>query len=178
MAIKIPSNQIIASKYTIGKELIVESTYKNYQGYYYEFNSSYYAGKEFSTKAPKLIKVTSDKVNVLKNNPNTSVYGNLSKTFLPLNDNKIVSIPFSYNEGMRYFIKKVNDSIIKEISKQTFEQFNSNPIYQTLSFNFTYSITQKELTELDKKMPGIKDYVQYDLNNIPASSDEANPFVS
>jgi hypothetical protein len=65
-----------------------------------------------------------------------------------------------------------------QLDKKLKQKYYSNPIYQTLSFNFTYSITQKELTELDKKMPGIKDYVQYDLNNIPASSDEANPFVS
>jgi hypothetical protein len=176
MAVRVPSNQIVTSKYTIGKEFIVESTYKNYQGYYYEFNDSYYAGEKFSTTAPKLIKVTSDKINPLRKNPNTSVYGNIAKVLIS-QIGKVKSIPFSFKEGTRYFVKKENDSIIKEVDKQTFEQFTLDPIYTTLSVDFTYSISKEKLTELDKKMPGIKDYIQNDIDNIATSSDEINPFT-
>ena len=177
MAVRVPSNQIVSSKYTIGKEFIVESTYEDYQGYYYEFNNNYYAGKKFSTSAPRLVKIDSDKVNPLRKNSNTLIYGGLSKILLS-QVKKIPSIPFSYKEGIRYFVKKVNDSIIKEVEKETFEQFALDPLYQTLSVKFTYNMSETELTELDKKMPGIKTYIQNDIDNIPTSSDEANPFIN
>lgn len=176
MAVRVPSNQIVTSKYTIGKEFIVESTYEDYQGYYYSFNDSYYAGKKFSTTAPKLIKVTSDKINPLRKNPNTSIYGNIARVLIP-QTGKVKSIPFLFKEGTRYFVKKENDNIIKEVDKQTFEQLTLDPIYITLPVDFTYNMSEEKLNELDKKMLGIKDYIQNDINNIFTSSDETNPFI-
>ena len=44
MSVRIPSNQIVKSKYTIGKEYMFESTYREYQGYYYELNGKLFAG--------------------------------------------------------------------------------------------------------------------------------------
>jgi len=177
MPVRVPLNQIVTSKYTIGKEFIVESTYEDYQGYYYEFNDNYYAGKKFNIAAPKLVKLTSNKINPLKKNPNTSAYGNIAKVLVS-QLGKVKLIPFLYKEGIRYFVKKENDNVIKEVDKQTFEQFSLDPLYVSLSVNFTYNISGEKLNELDKKMPGIKDYIQSDLNNIPTSSNEVNPFTN
>ena len=48
MGLRIPQNQVVQSKYTAGKEYIIESTYREYQGYYYEFNGKYYEGNTFN----------------------------------------------------------------------------------------------------------------------------------
>jgi hypothetical protein len=176
MALKIPKNQILTSKYTSGGEYVTDKEYKNYQGYYYEVNNNIYAGKEFNTTASVLLKVNSPDVNKLITNPFTSIYGAISGVKLP--QTNISSIPFIGEEKLRYFIKKVNVNPIniKEVNKASFEQTKSDPIYQTLEVNFKYNMTDIELDNLDKQMPGIKVYLQSDL--IPnTSSDEMNPYI-
>ena len=56
MAIRIPKNIIVESKYTIGGEFILLSLYQQYQGYYYEMNGKYFAGKEFDQNAVDFVK--------------------------------------------------------------------------------------------------------------------------
>jgi len=55
MALRIPKNQIITGKYTLGKEYVILSSYAPYQGYYYNLNGRTFAGKEFDPKAPEII---------------------------------------------------------------------------------------------------------------------------
>jgi len=169
MPVRVPSNQIVTSKYTIGKEFIVESTYEDYQGYYYEFNSNYYAGKKFSTTAPKLVKVTSDKINPLVKNPKTSIYGKISKfNFLSLPFPKSISnvfenIPGDDSKYSTYYIKKTSNDgiIIRQIDKNTYDLYKNDPLYQTIEVKIDQGdvgITDEELNRAENQMPGFREW--------------------
>ena len=73
--IKIPKNKIKTGLYTSGGEFLIAKTQQRYQGYYYELNNGFYAGKEYKEDSPELIRSTSDKVNKLLSNPFTNLYG-------------------------------------------------------------------------------------------------------
>jgi hypothetical protein len=180
MAIRIPSNQVVESKYTQGGEYILLSTHREYQGYYYELNNKLFAGKEFNINAPEIIKLTSDKVNKLLLNPSTKDYGKLSN--IKIQSTQIRSIPNAptneeYDAGfkIRYFIKKVNETSfinIKEVNKDTFDNLQFNPLYQTLKVKYDLSATEEQTNDLDKKMPGLKAFLQDEY--FPTSSDESD----
>lgn len=177
MALNIPKNKIIQNKYTSGGEYVTDKEYKEYKGYYYELNNKVYAGKEFNISASVLIKADSKEINRLITNPLTSLYGAVYGGRIPQSD--ITSVPFTGEEKIRYFIKKINvvPSVIKEISGDNFQQVKTDPLYQSIEVNFKYSMTDAELDNLDKQMPGIKAYLQLDL--IPnTSGDENNPYIS
>ena len=177
MPLRIPKNQIVFN-YTSGKEYIVLSTQKEYQGSYYEINGKFFAGKEFNTNAPEIIKLTSNRVNLPQQNPNTEVYSKLSGVTLD-SPSELISIPFDGIEKIRFFIKNLFKipHVIKEVNKNDFDKVKSNPVYQTLEVNFRYTMKEEELNALDRKMPGIKLHIQDDL--IPrTSSDETNPYVN
>jgi hypothetical protein len=174
---KIPSNIIKENQYTIGKEFIIKDTYKDYQGYYYELNGKYFIGKKFNINALELIKINSSEVNSLLLNSNTNFYGNISKIKIP--QNKVKSIPFApadtdFNQGykVRYFTKQININpiFIKEINKDQFIQLQTNSLYQTLEIKYYFDLTDNELNELNKKMPGIKEYLSSYV--LPTSSNE------
>jgi hypothetical protein len=164
MAIRIPQNQIVESKYTVGKEYLLLSTHKEYQGYYYELNNKTFAGKEFNTNAPEIIKITSDKVNPLLLNTATYLYGLLSKVKInntkfnslsKLDDPDIDTFPDITEVTNTYYSKKINSNIIKQISKETFSELQSNPLYVTTSVNPDNS----NIDEADKIIPGLKDFI-------------------
>ncbi len=160
MALRIPQNQTVTSKYTTGKEYLLLNTHKEYQGYYYELNNKFFAGKEFNINAPEIVKITSDKVNKLLLNPSTETYGNISN--IKLNNQK----PFSYyfnkdttDNTFRYFTKKVNENIIKEINKDNYDQIITNPLYVSVALYYQSNFDENELNEAEKKIPGIKEYI-------------------
>lgn len=176
--LRVPKNKIVESKYTSGGEYIFAKTYEKYQGYYYETNGKTFAGKEFDINNKEIIKINKDTNNKLKTNPFTYVYGMLSNN--KLINSKFNSIPFSpsnkdYENGfvMRYFIKQVNSNpiIIKETDKNGLEQQTNNPLYQTLEVKYKFNISDKELDEFDKKMPGLKAFLSTEI--LPTSSDES-----
>lgn len=173
MALRIPKNQIVASKYTAGKEYMFIDTYREYIGYYYELRGKTYAGKEFSIGAPELIHIYSDQVNKSLMNPNTYIYGKVSGTKIV--QTKIESTVFTpteddYKKGskVRYFIKKMNvyPILIKEVNQITYESVKNDPLYQSLKADIKLYPTEYDLNELDKQMLGIKDY----LNSEPLAS--------
>jgi hypothetical protein len=177
MALRIPQNQIVESKYTVGKEYLLLSTHKEYQGYYYELNNKIFAGKEFNTNAPEIVKITSDKVNPLLLNPNTTKYGLLSK--IKLNNNEFNHTYFKPSEDevkkgqvLRYFAKKVNSNpiLIREINKETYNNLISDPLYITISIiNYligdgedtsnNYIFDFDDLNKAEEKIPGIKAFL-------------------
>lgn len=165
MALRIPTNQIVTSKYTVGKEYLVLSTYKEYQGYFYEINNKFFAGKEFSTSALELIKMNSDKVNSLLLNPKTSTYGKLSK--IKLSNNKIISLPVGGNskegdlEEINFYCKKITTNVIKRIDEETYNLLQNDPLYQT-TFVGKYNSQTKLLSQAEEQMPGISDWVVSD----------------
>jgi cell division protein FtsI/penicillin-binding protein 2 len=175
MGIRIPQNQIVKSKYTIGKEYMFELTHREYQGYYYELNNKMYAGKEFNTNAPILVKIIPENINTLLTKASTYVYGRVSKT--KLSQSKIVSSVFSPTEAdyqksstNRYFIKKLNSNpiLIKEINEELYNQIQKDPLYISIiiKWNVTGDNTDV-LKEAEKKIPGISIFLQDSLNFTP-----------
>ena len=165
MAIRIPSNQIVTSKYTSGGEFIVELTNAAYQGYYYELNNNLYAGKTFDIKSPKLIKIK-DRNTLLNRGLSTAIFSLVSGiTSKTLSTPKITSLSNGINdlyikpEGIpKFYCKKLNNQpiLIKEISEDDFNILQSNPIYQTLRIDFK---SQNYLEQAEKQMPGITTFL-------------------
>ena len=174
MGLRIPKNQIVESKYTSGKEYMFVSTYREYIGYYYELRGKLYAGKEFSANAPEIINMYSDQVNKSLTNPATYIYGKVSGT--QVIQTKIESAVFvpteeDYQRGFktRYFIKKLNANLIKEVNQATYETSKPDPLYQSLMANIKLYPTEDELNELNKQMVGLKDYL--DSESLSSTSD-------
>jgi hypothetical protein len=161
MTPKIPSN-LITTKYTSGGKLMYIDTYKEYQGYYYEYGNKKFVGKEFNINAPELIEINSDKINPLLNSPSTFVYGISSNIdFKNIFSSKFLTLPSSLQKNTsdelyyRYFVKKINSSIIKEVDEKTYITLRKNPLYQT-------TVVNSKLTNLEKaerELPGIKDFI-------------------
>ena len=158
MGLKIPSNKI-STNYTPGNDYIIKSSYANYQGYYYELNGNFYTGKEYTSTAQELLPVNSSKVNKLLRNSNTVVYGAVSKIIMP--DNKEPQSYFFDNDTTnitRYFIKRMNTNIIKEIDNNTYVSYQNNPSY--VSVSLYYPFNEIELNKAESKIPGIKTFIQ------------------
>jgi hypothetical protein len=164
---RVPANIITENKYTIGKEFINKKTHKLYQGYYYELNNKFFAGKEFNNNAPELIKIKSDQVNNLLLTAATYVFGSLSK--VKLTDQKIPSFFFRYESNIRYFTAKSNTNpiLIKEINKETFNQIKDDPLYLSVLLSYDGGFSDKELNEAEIKIPGIKTFVSTSYTNPP-----------
>jgi hypothetical protein len=172
MGLRIPLNQSVTSKYTAGKEYIIESTYKEYKGYYYELNGKLFAGKEFNVNAPVLVKLEKDKLNPLLLNPSTFVYGKISG----INLNNQEPPPYYFNSDttdntLRYFISKnaIKPLSIKEINKDTFEQFKDNVLYTSVSIYYQGGFTEDNLNKAEQTLPGIKAYLS--SNYVPGIND-------
>ena len=180
MSVRIPKNQIITSKYTIGKEYLVLNTYKEYQGYFYELNGKTFAGKEFNTNAPELVKIDSNKINKLILNPKTSTYGEISKVKIDnLNPVSYYFIPSEkdiQNEyAFRYFLSKKNSNpiLIKEINEENYKNFLNNSLYTIVKItnylikdgdsrdnnNNNFTFLSKDIDDAEKILPGIKDFL-------------------
>lgn len=173
MAIRIPANQI-QYKYTVGREYMVESTYKEYQGYYYQINGKLFAGKEFDSNAPELIPIPTDinnipsKFNSLLTKASTYVYGKISGTKIP--NLNISSIPYNSSEEFntsdeenpppQFFCKKINEQniVIKRIDEKTYLSLLSNPLYKTTFIGIYNNIEQSALTA-NNQMPGLLDFI-------------------
>lgn len=164
MGVRIPANQAVTNKYTSGKEYMFKDTYKEYQGYYYELNGKTFAGKEFATSAPELIRINSADVNTLLTNPATFVYGKVSGakiinnkiTALPQSDNNVI-----FDKGgeifLKFFCQKTNSSsiIIKEIDEDSYKRIQDDPLYKTTYIGEYNNIIQT-IEDAEKQIPGLK----------------------
>lgn len=171
---RIPTN-MISSKYTSGKEYMYAASQKEYQGHYYEANNKTFAGKSFDAKAPELIKIQSKDVNTLLTRSATYLFGTLSK--LKLNNKKPSS--FLYKGGnIRYFLKQINVNpiLIKEVDKNTFNQFKTNSFYIGVELQYDPKIgfNDNDVEAADKKMIGLKEFLR-NLNFNPASDNDNYP---
>jgi len=149
-----PLNTIMLNKYTIGDEFVLVSSKANYQGYYYEFQGRLFAGKTFNAFSPEIVK---------KESINSNQSG--SFTSLPLNNlTGPINLAFDQQDDVgsfRYFAKQVNTTpiLIKEISEETYNNLQSNPIYQTLSISVSNIEDPVTLERANKAMFGIKDFL-------------------
>jgi hypothetical protein len=170
MGFRVPKNKIIKSKYTSGKEYMFVSTYREYQGYYYESSGKIYAGETYDSAAPELIRINSSNVNRLLTNPFTYIYGKVAKNntikFTP--SIPVSSVVFNPNNQTtqftnRYFTNKVNVSptIIKEISKDTYDKVITDPIYNAIVIKWNNEGDNTiAIAEAEKKMPGITAFLE------------------
>lgn len=169
--IRVPKNKIKTGLYTSGGEFLLAKTQERYQGHYYEVNGKFYVGEEYKEDSPELIKSTSDRVNKLLSNPFTNLYGVVSGIII--NNAKPKSIQHtsdSPKEVFRYFTKKTNENIIKEVNEDNFNQVKENPIYISVSLYFKNTgFNPNELDEAEKKMPGIKEFIN--TTYVPGASD-------
>jgi hypothetical protein len=154
---KIPLTTIITGKYTIGKEYVILSSQAPYQGYYYELNNKTFAGKEFNTRAPEIIKITSSKFNPLLNNPSTATYAKLSK--IKLSNPKVTSISFDRFRKVSFYCSKINNpTLIKEINEETYNQIKLDPLYKT-TYVGTYKNKYQTIGEANTQIPGIETFI-------------------
>jgi hypothetical protein len=147
-----PKN-LVKVKYTMG-EKYVDSNFIPYTGYYCELRGKAYPGKVY-TGISKPLKLISS----LVSNNKISNY---------------VFIPDGKEYTLRYFIKYINTIPIylKEIDSTTYNKVKDNPLYQTIALTFNvYSqgptangfFNINEVEQANKKMPGIKLYLQDEL---------------
>jgi hypothetical protein len=173
MALNIPKNKIQEGKYTSGGEYIVESTNTVYTGYYYILNNEAFAGKEYNSKAPKLVLVK-DRNKLLNRGKSLATFSLISGiTSQILQTPKITSLPetdlenspqkINNNTATKYYCRNTTqkDIIIKEIDEATYKTLKQNPIYQTTSVTFIASPgfargIPQNLDQAEKELPGIK----------------------
>jgi hypothetical protein len=172
MSLKIPQNQIVKSKYTSGNEYVFVSTYKLYQGYYYETNGKVFAGREFNVNNPELISVKSTIINTLLTKASTYVYGKISKNIIP------TSVPkshfFQYDSEVRYYSYQINQNLIKEINETTFNDIQFNSLYKTVFLSFKGGFNKDELIVAERTIPGITTFTE--TSYIPPKVEESGLF--
>ena len=173
--LRVPSNQVVESKYTTGGEFKEAISLKDYKGYYYELNSILYAGKTFDLNAPKLIPIQSR--NTLYNKgKSTAIYSAITGiTSQQIQSPNITSIPNgpSSIKGIdsnvsRFYCRKRNQQpiIIKEINEDTYNQLKINPLYQVTTVLFIPSPgyaqgIPQNINEAESQLPGIKDFLGF-----------------
>ena len=155
---RVPSN-IITSQYTSGKEYMYAASQKEYQGYYYELNDKFFVGKEFKVDAAELLKIKSANINTLLTRASTYVYGLLSG--VKLSNVKPPSFIYKYEGNIRYFLAKLNTNplLIKEVNKETFDSFQNDPLYSSVSLFYEGGFNERELNKAETKISGIKAFV-------------------
>jgi hypothetical protein len=159
----IPSN-LISVKYTQGNEFLRADNYNGYQGYYYELRGKTYIGKEYSPFSIELLRVGSNQVNPLLTNSSTSTYGAISGQ--NIQSVNIMSIPFvatteDMRKGyaMRYFVKKVNEPLIKETNQTTYNQVKNNSLYQSAEIKYDLTLSFREYSKYEQQIPGISNFI-------------------
>lgn len=153
-----PKN-IVKINYTNGEKYL-DSNFNPYVGYYCEVKGKAYPGKVYTGRSKQLILASS----LVKNNK-------VESHFFEPNEQ-------DYQNGFifRYFVKYLFNIpvYIKEINSTTFNSLKSNPLYQTLSLKYTVTPNSstlsgngyfdiEEIEQAEKKMPGIKLYLQEEL---------------
>jgi hypothetical protein len=159
---RVPAN-LIKTNYTAGKEYMYLSSYKEYQGYYYEMNNKFYVGKTYNSNSKELVKIELRNINTLLTQASTYVYGLVSGIkSSQLSSPKFISIPKTDldtdTEGDEtYYAKKLNNNpiLIKQISKKTFDELKQDPFHQVISLKPDRS----NLDQADKQMPGLKSFL-------------------
>ena len=159
---RVPAN-LIKTNYTAGKEYMYLSSYKEYQGYYYEMNNKFWVGKTYNSNSKELVKIELKNINTLLAQASTYVYGLVSGIkSSQLSSPRFISIPkvdldIDTEGDETYYAKKlnVNPTIIKQINKETFDELKQDPFYQVISLKPDRS----NLDQADKQMPGLKSFL-------------------
>jgi hypothetical protein len=161
---KVPANIISENLYTIGKEFVFADSYKEYQGYYYEISDKFFAGREFNTNAPRLLKLNSDEINSLRLNSQTSTYASLKRT--RISSSKIPSIPLELTAGIKYLAKQANLTPIRIIftTEKTYREADKHPEFIFVAIDFEPEFGFKITNEDRKAIPEIDTFLAEFLN--------------
>ena len=157
-----PKN-IAKVNYTSGEKYL-DSNYNPYTGYYCEVKGKAYPGKVYTGRSKQLILASS----LVENNKVNGYYFNINDVIPEEDEEGNISTDEKF--VLRYFIKYIHTIpvYIKEINIDTYNSVKNNPLYQTVILNCdvtgafrkggTFNIDEVE--QADKKMPGIKLYLQ------------------
>lgn len=161
-----PKSQIITNKYTNGKEFALVANNQEYIGYYWQTaNGKYYTGRnpnDITVVELKKITVTDP---LLVSNQNVTSYNNIlpNKTynnFKQIDSTKVSLTPTYYQpqptqqdyqigEFRRYFVKKTNELLYIEVSKETHDAIlnkDTQWVWQDyFAFNIPWSISGDKL---------------------------------
>lgn len=156
---RIPANIIETGKYTSGGEFVTQKTQKPYQGYYYIINDRYFAGEEYKADAEEIIQIRES--NTLLYRLATAAFS-LASGITSQNLRKsqqVSSIQFNLKDNttsVRYFSQQINvkPTIIKEISKETYDSLQDDPFYKT-----TFIGPTQNIDKADQQMPGLKTFL-------------------
>jgi len=157
---KIPANVIETGKYTSGGEFVYKSNQSPYKGYYYILNNRFFEGKVYKADAQEIIQTKES--NTLLYRLSTAAFSLASGiTSQNLRQKPVPSLPTTAlnkpNIGIRYFSKKVNvkPTVIKEISKETYDSLQGDSLYQT-----TFIGPDKSINQAEKEIPGLKTFLE------------------
>lgn len=184
-----PKSQVKINLFTKGNQLREISSQKEYIGYYWKTSKGeYFTGRNPSDGTPVSLELIpergKDSFNTITLSEGNNLYNNLkginiSQTLIIPSYQKPSPTQQDYEIGnfKRYFIKKTNENIYTEISKDIFDKLrNNDPNYASFLykiFNLTWTIKgDKDLvsqtnekivstTERNLRIVGLKSY----LNN-------------
>lgn len=161
-----PKNQLKENLHTPGGEFIDTSNNRVYSGYYWEINGRYFIGKTASNNAIELKKASPEEIQKAQLNKTEGINYASKGTVLSSNT-KVSSIPVNTStSNIRYFSKQINitPTIIKEISKDTFDSIKNNAIYQTISLEAdSIYLNSPALDVAERNFPGIKAFLDLDV---------------
>jgi hypothetical protein len=184
-----PKSQVKINLFTKGSQLREISSQKEYIGYYWKTSKGeYFSGRNPSDGTPVSLElipeVGKNSFNAITLSEDNNLYNNLKG----INISQILIVPsyqkpiptqqdYEIGNFIRYFVKKVNENIYTEISKNTFDKLrNNDPNYASFLykvFNIVWVIKgDKDLvsqtnekivstTERNLRIVGLKSY----LNN-------------
>jgi len=163
--LRVPSDQVVESRYTTRGEFKEAISLKDYKGYYYEFNNKYFVGETFDVNALELIPTRLREPNPLLANLASFTYGVVAAAAASalMNKTKPTSHVFQYESTTRYYSYSIKEKIIKEINKENFDAIQSsksNVLFTTVSLSYNGGFNNVELDEAEKKIPGIKTFVE------------------
>jgi hypothetical protein len=156
---RIPANVIETGKYTSGGEFVYKLNQSPYKGYYYILNERFFEGKEYKADAQEIIQIKESNTLLyrlataafslasgvtsqnLRQKPVPSFQANIEGVFTPV----------------RYFSRKINvkPTVIKEISKETYDSLQGDSLYQT-----TFVGPNKNINQAEKELPGLKAFLE------------------
>ena len=164
-----PQSQIKTNLYTNGNELVYKTNKTMYVGFYWKASDGkYFTGKtpqDTPTEELQIINPTYTSVETsqdvtinnvaISSNPSTKVYMSMMSTpprlFLPtFTSPQPTQQDYQIGEFRRYFVKKTNELIYTEVSKDTYENIlnkNSQWLWQDyLAFNLPWTISGDKFT--------------------------------
>jgi hypothetical protein len=176
-----PRNQVKSNLYTQGGEFIYKSTGLDYVGYYYTINNKAYAGPvplPNNLFLPIELDVNPNKLpegadtNILHTVGNvagffTEAY-NFAKSNLEtaqyIKDKVFPSKTITNAQlrvGLHYFIQNSTDQnkIIKETDLTSYNQLQKDPVYKTVSIDFSSPDAEKQIEDGEKIIPGLKTFI-------------------